>query len=289
MTIRKLLVPLTGTPRDSGALALSALVARTLDAHVEGLFVRPDPTETLPFMGEGVAGPVIQDIINAAREAADLAAGRARQALTDVAASYGLSLTDTPHGPGAPSMSFADDMGPFAGVVGSHAILSDLVVFENQEEDDGAYGIADALQECLMSRGRPILLAPATVPASIGQSVTIGWDGSAEAARSVREAMPFLTRAQRIHILNVTSDRKDTRLTQSLAAYLTYHGLSSVEHIVDPQGRPIGQTLLDEAHRSGSDLLVIGGYGHSRIREMLLGGATRHVLSHTTLPVLMAH
>ncbi len=286
--MRKILVPLTGGDRDTGALTTAMVVAVDLKAHVEGLFVRPDPAESLPFMGEGVAGPVIQDILMASKEAADNAANRAKASLTAIAGEAGVPIIDAPRGPGAPSASFAEDIGPFATIVGNKSLLSDLIVFENRQEDEG-YGIGDALQECLMSRGRPILLSPPSVPAHLGRNATIGWDGSAEAAHAVRAAMPFLVNAERIQILNITSGSKDSSLTDTLADYLTYRGLESIEHVVDPQGRPIGEVLIDESVRAHSDLLIIGGYGHSRIRELLMGGATRHVISHATLPVLMAH
>ncbi len=288
MTIRKILVPLVGAERDDGALAMAAVAAKELGAHVEGFFVRPDPNETLPFMGEGVAGPVIQDILSAAKDAADHAAARAKATVEKHAQASGFQMLDAPRGPGAPTMSFVQDMGPFAVVVGARALLCDLVVFENGHPNEG-YGYADALQECLMARGRPILLSPQTKVSQIGTDATIGWDGSAEAAHAVRAAMPFLQKSRRIRIVNVTSGAKDTTLTDTLADYLAFFGLHSEEHVVDPEGRAIGEVLLGEAVKAGSDILVMGGYGHSRIRELLLGGATRHVLANAALPVLLAH
>lgn len=288
MTIRKILVPLTGSERDQGALATAFSFARWLDAHVEGLFVRPDPTETLPYMGEGVAGPVIQDIMNAAREAADQASGRASSMLYDAAGAAGVPLVDRPHGPGQVTASFAEDTGHFSDIVANHSMLADLVLFVSGSDDEGT-GLGDALQDCLMSGGRPILLAPTTPATAPGNIISIGWDGSAEAALAIRTALPFLSRANAIHVLNVRSGRIDTELNDRLSAYLAYHGLEASEHVIQPEGRAIGEVLLSESEKCGSNLLVMGGYGHSRIRELLLGGVTRHVLSHSSIPVLMVH
>ncbi len=289
MPIRKILVPLGGTDRDALALTTAAVVAQHLEAHLEALFVRPPPSEALPFMGEGIAGPVIQDILTAAREAADHAVTRAREQLEALSHSTGLPIIDAPRGPGAASLSFAEETGPFADVVGARALLSDLVAFMTPRDDEGI-GLSSAFQQCLMSSGRPIFLVPDEVPITrIGEAVTIGWDGSSEAAHAVHNAMPFLQSARRIDILNVTSGPKDTSLTDRLSEYLTYHGLNSLEHVVDPEGRPTGDVLIEQARSMGSDMIVMGGYGHSRIRELIIGGATRHVLFHAPMPILLAH
>ncbi|MGF1457130.1 MAG: universal stress protein [Alphaproteobacteria bacterium] len=289
MPIRKILVPLGGTERDALTLATTAVVARHLEAHMEALFVRPPPSEALPFMGEGIAGPVIQDILTAAREAADHAVSRSREQLEALSQNTGLPIIDAPRGPGAPTLSFAEETGPFADVVAARALLSDLVAFTAPRNDEGV-GLSTAFQQCLMSSGRPIFLVPDNAPIThIGEAVTIGWDGSSEAAHAVHNAMPFLKTAKRIDVLNVTSGPKDTSLTDRLADYLTYHGLKSLEHVVDPEGRPTGDVLIEQARAMGSDMIVMGGYGHSRIRELIIGGATRHVLFHTAMPILLAH
>ncbi len=288
MAIRKILVPLTGMKRDITALQAAAVVALRLQAHIEAFFVRPDPSETLPFLGEGVAGPVIQDILVAAKEAADAAAQRSWEAVSNLSQAAGIPIVDTVTGPGHATMAYGEDTGPFGEVISARALLSDLVVFLSPDQDEGM-GISDALQECLMNAGRPIFLAPEQPIATVGEAATVGWDGSAEAAHAVRAAMPFLRQASRIDILNVTSGAKDTSLTDRLADYLAYHGLASIEHVVHPQGRPIGEVLINEARRMGSDVLVMGGYGHSRLREMFVGGATRQILRGAPIPVLLAH
>ncbi len=288
MPIRKILVPLAGSERDAVALESAAVAARHLEAHLEAFFVRPSPSEALPFMGEGIAGPVIQDILMAAKDAADHAVARARDQVLELSKRTGIAFVDAPRGPGAASLSFAEETGPLADVVANRSLLSDLVAFASPRGEEG-YGLSTAFQQCLMSSGRPIFLVPDTPVTSVGTAVTIGWDGSAEAAHAVHNAMSFLHSASRIDILNVTSGPKDTSLTDRLADYLAYHGLGCTEHIVDPEGRPIGDVLMDQAQAMGSDLIVMGGYGHSRIREMLIGGATRHMLSHTPMPILLAH
>ncbi|MCP5433781.1 MAG: universal stress protein [Alphaproteobacteria bacterium] len=287
MSIRKILVPLTGEARDAPALAVAFAVARRHQAHVLGLFVRSDPRTTLPYLGEGVSGAVIEDLMNASKEASDQAEKAARAAFETAAGLAHVPVVAAPHGPGSASAMFRGVMGVLVAAVSEEARLSDLVVFDRTREGDP--GIPDAFEECLMAAGRPILLAPREAPADLGKRVTIGWDGSSEAAHAVREALPFLRAAEGVEILSVGPKPSGAEKTAPLLGYLALHGVSASEHWVDPKGAAIGEVLLREAERGGADLVVMGGYGHSRLREFIVGGATRHILANAALPVLIAH
>ncbi len=288
MALRKILVPLTGADRDAVPLATAMAVANAQKSFVEGLFVRPDAAEALPFMGEGVSGAVVQDIIDTAREAADNAGEKALANLTRAAGKAGIAMVKGATGPGEAAAHFCDIKGHFDQVVSRRSRLSDLVVFLAGPGDQGA-GVSEALQACLMDAGRPILLAPQEAPKTVGTKIVIGWDGSVESAHAVTAAQPFLASADEVEILNVSKGELDPTIADMLADYLALHGIETREHLVDPGNKPIGEVLLEEAAREGADLLVMGGYGHSRIRELLLGGATRFVLSHASVPVLLAH
>jgi nucleotide-binding universal stress UspA family protein len=288
MTLRKILVPLTGGDRDAPALQTAFRVASAHSSYVEGLFVRPDPSEALPFMGEGVSGTVIQDIINSSKEAANQAGERARQTFTRIAGEMGVAEVDGPAAPGQTAARFVELSGGFEDVVAGRARLSDLAVFLGGKGDSAA-GVGEALQACLMDAGRPILLAPSEAPQSVGGKIVIGWDGGVEAAHAITAAKPFLLAASKVEIINVSKGELDPTLADALSDYLHLHGVESTEHLIDPGARPVGEVLLEAAERAGCDLLVMGGYGHSRIRELLLGGVTRFVISHATVPVLLAH
>lgn len=288
MALRKILVPLTGAERDAVPLSTAMTLAVQHKSFVEGLFVRPDPSEALPFMGEGVSGAVVQEIIDAAKDAASQASEKARASLERAAGTAGIDVVTDKPDPGKASTRFVECGGQFDRAVSRRSRLADLVVFLAGAEDQGA-GVSEALQACLMDAGRPILLAPEEAPKSIGTKIVIGWDGSVEAAHAVIAAQPFLADADDVTILNVSKGELDPSLADMLADYLALHGVESTEHLVDPGHKPIGEVLLHEAANADADLLVMGGYGHSRIRELLLGGATQFVLSHASVPVLLAH
>ncbi|MFP4003652.1 MAG: universal stress protein [Alphaproteobacteria bacterium] len=288
MTIRKILLPLIGVECDDSAVKTAFVTAKALQAHLDAVFVRPDPKETLPYFGEGLSGAVIQDILDAAKEAADKSAAQLRELIGQEAERTGVALVPEPGGPGRATVSFRQVTGPLAPTVNRASRLADLVIFVHGEAAQAA-GISRALQECLIGSGKPILLAPEQPAQTIGTRIAVGWDGSVEAAEAVQAALPFLAHAQEIHIVNVVSGELHTDEADQLSGYLGLHGFKSTEHVVRTGGKPVGEVLLAEAIDAKADLLVMGGFGHSRLREFLLGGVTRHVISHATIPVLLAH
>jgi len=286
MSYRKILVPLTGGERDSHVLNAAFEVAKAFGSHVAGVYVRPDPSEVLPYLGEGVSAGVIQEIMDASREASNRAAAVARGKLDSLAKAAGASTDQTTQT--GISASFQMREGLSEEVVAEEARLSDLVIFDTPA-DAKDMTMRAAMESALMNGRKPLLLVPQRPAAIVGAKVAIGWDGGAAAAHAVAAAIPMLTRAQAIEIINVTSGPIDTVQMDRLRDYLRLHGLAAVEHGVNPGGQSTATALVDAAQRAGAGLLVIGGYGHSRLRELVLGGVTRHVFTNAAMPILMAH
>jgi len=149
-------------------------------------------------------------------------------------------------------------------------------------------------EEVALAVGRPVLVVPyAGTFAEVGQRVLIAWDGSRTATRAVNDAMPLLVAAETVTVLCVDPDQ-DRRAHgevpgSDIAVHLARHGVKARVETTISGGIGVGNTLLSSAADSGADLLVMGAYGHARIRELLLGGATRTILESMTLPVLMSH
>jgi nucleotide-binding universal stress UspA family protein len=287
MAYRKILVPLTGTQRENHVLKAAFEMANAFAAHVAGVYIRPDPSEVIPYLGEGISASVIQEIMDAAREAANKQAAIARGAFDQHAKAVGAAVLESPGGSGL-SASFHVRDGAGEDVISEEARLSDLVVFDvPHESKDAAFRMT--LESALLNGRHPLLLVPGESRKIVGCKVAIGWDGGAAAAYAVSAAIPLLKRAESIEILSVSSGPIETRQMDRLRDYLRLHGLAATEHGIKPGGQSTASTLLDAAFRAGAGLLVIGGYGHSRWREMVLGGVTRHVLGHATLPIFIAH
>ncbi|MBL9095529.1 MAG: universal stress protein [Alphaproteobacteria bacterium] len=286
MAYRKILVPLTGGDRDAHVLNAAFDVAKAFGSHVSGVYVRPDPSEVLPYLGEGISAGVIQEIMDASRDAANRAAAIARGTLDKIAKAAGASSQQPPaSGLGA---SFHVREGLSEEVIAEEARLSDLVVFDMPAETKDVTMRA-AMESALLNGRKPLLLVPHRTVKVVGAKVAVGWDGGAAAAHAIGGAIPLLARAEAVEILNVTSGPIDTVQMDRLRDYLRLHGLSAVEHGINPGSQGTASTLVDAAQRAGAGLLVIGGYGHSRLRELVLGGVTRHVFANVTMPIFMAH
>jgi len=140
-----------------------------------------------------------------------------------------------------------------------------------------------------MGTGRPVLLAPATMPRRLGTSVAIAWNGSIEASNAVSSALPFITRAKTVTAITVLEGGGQDQNLDGLIAYLRWHGVRAKVSRARNRGGDVGKALTGAASRAKADLLVMGAYTHSRMREMILGGVTNHVLHSAKIPVLLAH
>ncbi|GJH10524.1 universal stress protein [Caballeronia novacaledonica] len=173
-----------------------------------------------------------------------------------------------------------------------HARCADLVIAGQDDPGDPESYIGDGFRENLiLSAGRPVLLMPCTgfFP-SIGRFPMIAWDGGREAARAVHDALPLLKAAGRATIVRV-DEKADERIADAdIAACIARHGVE-VDIVSGASGADAsaGDILLSRAADLGADLVVMGGYGHARWRELVLGGATRTFLQSMTVPVLMSH
>jgi nucleotide-binding universal stress UspA family protein len=172
--------------------------------------------------------------------------------------------------------------------IGSHGRAFDITIVGRPSGSANHPRLATA-EAALFESGRPILIAPPTAPHSLGGTVVIAWNASTETARTISHAMPLLKRAQRVFVLTVEDWGGSGPSAEDLARSLRRHGMPvEVTRVPNPSGRP-GEAILSAASSLGCDLLVKGAYTQSRLRQMILGGATSHILAHTTLPVFMAH
>lgn len=288
MSIKRILCPLYGSASDAASLTMGLSLAKRFHAQADILFVRPNPTDALPYLGEGISGPVVEDIIETARKAADSAEDQCRKEAEEAARAAGVEITDEVRADAA-TARIRIKSGRAVDVIAGESRLADLVIVADAGARDQASG-PNALETCMLAEGRPVLLAPQQAPADVGASVVIGWDESGEAANAITAAMPFLVSAEKVTIVCVDEDGvSDAPGARALQEYLALHTVTAEIHLVPEDNRNTGEVLLAEATNLQGDLLVMGGYSHSRLRELVLGGVTRHIRSHATIPVLMAH
>jgi len=147
---------------------------------------------------------------------------------------------------------------------------------------------SDALHAVLFDSGRPVLISPQAAPATIGTRVCIAWNGTAESAASVLAALPWMQRAEAVRILSAEGYQRRGPAAPDLLSYLHLHGVHPDVHTFHTVSGSVGAGLLAAASQFDCDLLSMGAYSHSRLRQLILGGVTRHVLERANLPVMMS-
>lgn len=285
-TFKTILVPVGDADSATQALDMAFRLAVDFAAHVTALHVRADATSAVPLMGEGMSGAMVEEMLTVAERQAAERAAACRQAFDAACARHGMPLATAPT-PG-PSAEWLDHTGREEEEVARLGRLHDLVVMGRPVEGADSPSLL-TLNAALMESGKPLLLAPPNPLTGLGGRVAVAWNGSAEAGRAVTAALPLLARAQSVTILSMAEDdRTVTAPAGELAAFLAWHGITAQCKVV-MAGSLAGHALLDECRASGTDLLVMGAYTHSRLRQLILGGVTRHVLSHAELPCLLSH
>ncbi len=289
MAIRVVLTPLFHSPEDRRALDTAFVLADRFQGHVDALLVQPDPMDTIPMVGEGVSA----DTINALMESAKAAINQQRQASKAVFAeackTADIAVVESgAMSSGQPSVAWHDATGQSEDVVPQRALFSDLVVLAGARSEM-APALRPTFESVLLKARRPILLAPTQQLDHIGRKVAIAWNGTPEAKSALAAAMPFLSEAVAVHLMTAASDRTDTNTLEEVSDYLAWHGIGSDVRVLEASGEPVGASLMREALAIGADLLVMGGYGHTRLRERILGGVTHHIVNQPELPILLAH
>lgn len=290
MSIKRILVPLPGSANHTGQIETALSAAKALEAHVQALFISEPPPPvtrgglTVTEMARTAAVPVNWHAEERERTARD-----AREVFAQACAVVGipmLSASDEPGGPLAASWREAE--GSYVEIAMQRAAAFDLMVAASATVMESLMAIAE---QSLLRTRRPVLLAPARPQSDLTDSVMIAWDESPECWHAVSASIPFMQLAKSVQVISVDRDASNRQASQAeVLAYLRCHGIGATAQVVAPELRSVGDTLLAAGAEHEAGLLVMGAYSHSRLREMLLGGATRHILKNASArPVLLAH
>jgi nucleotide-binding universal stress UspA family protein len=286
MALRDLVVVLDGSSRDEINMAVAVELARRNDAHLTGLC----PLELLLPADMSVALGGYPDLWALPEFAKQLdTQARAKAALIETGFRELLRREGI-------NGDWVLEPGFLIPSVTRRAHATDLIIIGQADPENPLPASARTLvEDILMTAGRPLLLIPyAGRFDKIGTNALVGWTPTRESARAVHDALPILASGAKLVVLTVETPRVggDSQVlpTAEIAEHLARHGIDvSAARTVVTDGLSPADALLDYASDIGADLLVVGGYGHSRTREMIMGGVTRELLQHMTVPVLMSH
>ena len=267
---------------ESGTLEFEAAIAlaQRFSAHLSVLVVGEVPP--LPFYGYGAGGAQVWVEENEQR-ARDLAAAGAR--VEHILSTRDISFDVRPR---LTSVAGEDE------VIGRHAIYADLTVMLRPRRGELSTVEKQTIDGVLFDSGRPLLVMPD--PAStrpVGRHVLVAWNARREAARALADAMPLIAKAEAVTLLLVDPetgiDAHGEEPGADVALLLARHGLRVSVATVKDTGQSVSRDILDKAGEVDADLIVMGAYGHSRLRENVLGGTTREMLETSNIPLLLAH
>jgi nucleotide-binding universal stress UspA family protein len=288
MTIKLILVPVTGTDDDGVVLEAALSLATRFSAHMDVLHAQLDPRDAVPFLGEGASGALIQQIMEAAQRDSATRTTKARASFEAWRQRHSIPLA----GPGVasgPTTSWREDVGAEDEVVGRRGRLADLIVV-HQPSSEGNIVPTVSFEAALLDTGRPVIAVPASgVAASMGEGpVLVAWNGSVESARAIWAAIPLLEKSRGVSILSVLEDDKAADGSK-VVEYLAWHGVKATLLPTARKQSNVGAQILAEATALGAALLVMGAYTRSRLRRMVFGGVTEHVLTNAKIPAFMMH
>jgi nucleotide-binding universal stress UspA family protein len=287
MSIKRILVPLPGSVSHTGEIEMALSAAKALGAHVQALFISRPPPVTRGGVSELVTATV--GSVNWHDEERERTARDAREVFAQACAAGGIPMLSANDEPGSPlAASWHEAEGSYVEIAVQRAAAFDLVVAASATVMESLMAIAE---QSLLQTRRPVLLAPARLQSDLTDSVMIAWDESPECWHAVSAAIPFMHLAKSVRVVSVDRDASNRQASQAdVLAYLRCHGIGATAQVVAPELRSVGDTLLAVGAEHEAGLLVMGAYSHSRLREMLLGGATRHILKNASArPVLLAH
>lgn len=281
MSWKDILVLVADAEADEPAIALGEALARqSADSHLAAAFLTPLPDEPLAYEPTVVAG-VWAELLTRARADAEAERKRVEARLKQFERTCELRSAE----------ALSRDLGRVAAV---HARYADVAIMTRPTDGPGVELREEIIEGVLFHSGRPALIAPPGWKGpSIGKRVVVAWDASREATRALSEADDLLVTAEQVTIVTVDAKPKmfghGDQPGANIAAHLARRGLRAEVRNVDSMGRAASAVIMEEAVALQADLVVMGGYAHSRLRELVFGGATRELLRTATVPVLMAH
>ena len=291
MTIKSILVPMpSGKQVASTALEAAISAAHTFGAHIEGVYLS-DAAADMPMMDAD--GALAIDVIAAARAADDEGAVQAEEIFRNFIQDYGIPYQEWPAAKDGASAGWRSVRGDVHAQMAHLGCVFDLVVVARPDRTNSVNG--RLVETALFDSHRPVLIAPPALPEKLaettldGRRIIIGWNQTAQSALAGADALPLLERAQAVQIFSIITGAKSGVSASEFALYLRRHGIESEVKMVEPDSRSVGQAVLAAAMEFNANLLVMGAYSHSRLRELILGGVTSHILENAGIPVFMSH
>jgi nucleotide-binding universal stress UspA family protein len=283
--MKTILLPYHDEEAVRSALSAAILVAKRFDSYLEGLLVVEERHMAVSF-GPGM--PVPPEYLSLAAKEWRRFADGARKDFLKITGDSGLPCRELESAGEGAAAGWREIEGRESEVIGAYGRLFDLIVI-GRTKAGAATHWRESCETALFESGRPVLLASSDPPKTIGKVVVIAWNGSTESARTIAFGMPLLLGAERVQVLSVERHMVPGPSGSEVTSHLRRHGIPANSRTLKADQRPSGEIILDEAGDLGADLVLKGAFTRSRLRQIVFGGTTQHILDFAMVPVLLAH
>ncbi len=276
--MKNVLVPLDQNPITTSVLETAGLIARHFGSRVEGVGLRPVFTEIV------APDPIVAVTLPPSDWDEEAFARDARRAFDSFVSRQPVAAG----GDNQPTYVWRQGRTVDDVFIGTYARIFDVTVI-GRPSSRGPGSRMSTFETVLFDSGRPLVIAPPSPPSSLGENILIHWNRSAETALVTALAMPFLKRTKKVSIITVEGANVEGPPAEDFARALLAHGITASVSRTEGKGQRAGEQILAKAREIGADLLIKGAYTNSRMRQMIFGGATQHILAAAELPVFMSH
>jgi nucleotide-binding universal stress UspA family protein len=294
--MKSILVPIGGSDTDGPLFATALAAARPEAGHLQFVHVHVGAGQAVAHMPHtGFAmGPALANTLAELESKAKMRSTEAARHVRDFCAGSAIAICDAPDPAGTPkdaqgvTASWHEEDGHALKRIMFHARHADLVVVGRAKRPNGMP--TDFIERLLVGCGRPVLIASPTAPAALTGTILVCWRETAEAARAVAAAMPLLARARRVVVATVAENNEDlTESVTAVARQLAWNGILAETQVIKANGEPAPKLLAAAAQACTANLMVLGAYGHSHMRQVLFGGCTQTFIGEADRAVLLMH
>jgi nucleotide-binding universal stress UspA family protein len=283
--IRKIVIPVRGDGKGDNVFAHAAVLATRYNAHIAVTHCRPRGEDLMPY-GIAIPPALRKLLLSQSAGVANQVEDGMRKELTDLAAHFGIIMSDAPLSNQA-SAQWVEEQGRQVDVIKRHGRVADLICVAKPDVDRNLG--TNTLKAALFNTGRPVMMCPlrATPPETLCDKVAIAWNGSIESSRAVATTLGILEQASEVTILSggIEVNGADSA---NLLSYLLARGVNAkVEKLAAV--KKVGKELLLHCSDSDIDTLIMGAYSNSHERETFFGGNTQHIVDHAEIPVVLVH
>ncbi len=302
MSIKSVLCVFAGTEKELGALSTAFALAEAYSSRLSILHISPNPSNYVGIYGEGVIESSY--VIAAIEKEISAHLEHAKQHINSLSSKYNIPVLEKNNmvisnknkRSNCASAELITLTGDIKDIVAQQGRIHDIIVISRGSNDPSAV-YDSAIISALFETARPVLITPIHKDVEIKarkwqcKNISIAWDGGIEAARGMYNAMDFLEKSDSVKLLTIRDSKTnyDLKAEEDIIEYLNCHNINATGIIVTAGNRTPAEALLIRAKELDSDLMVMGAYGHSRLREMILGGITDYVLENAEIPLLLSH